>query len=208
MEDTLEVYHRPVNEKRPLVCLDEFSKQLLSEKTLPLGPRPGSNRKVDYEYVTEGSASAYMMATPHLGTREVFMSEAGTHNGIDFAHALEHLAERVLPDAEKIVLVMDNHSTHSQSSLYRAFAPEKARNLCERFEFHYTPKHGSWLNMAEIEIGKLVNHGLKKRVSSREQMRTQIEAYCKRENQTPRIIRWQFTCENARVKLHHLYPSI
>lgn len=208
MENVLEVYHRPFDEARPLVCLDEFSKQLLSEKTTPLPPRPGSSRKTDYEYVREGSASAYMLALPHLGLREIFMSESATQCGVDFAHALEHLAEVVLPDAEKIVLVMDNLATHTEASLYKAFPPEKARALCERFEMHYTPKHGSWLNMAEIEIGKVVNHGLKDRVTSRESMRASTEAYCLLENQRPKPIKWQFTNEDARIKLHHLYPTI
>ena len=135
------------------------------------------------------------------------MSESATQCGIDFAHALEHLAEKVLPDAEKIVLVMDNLATHTEASLYKAFSPEKARALCERFEMHYTPKHGSWLNMAEIEIGKIVNHGLKERIGSRENMRASIEAYCLCENKQPNPIKWQFSNEKARVKLHHLYPS-
>jgi len=207
MEDVLEVYHRPFNSARPLVNLDEFSKQLLSDKTSPLPPRPGSSRKVDYEYVREGSASAYMLALPHLGLREVFMSESATQRGVDFAHALEYLAEEVLPEAEKIVLVMDNLATHTEASLYKAFPPDKARALCERFEMHYTPKHGSWLNMAEIEIGKIVNHGLKERIGSRENMRASVEAYCVRENKRPKPIKWQFANEDARVKLHHLYPA-
>ena len=191
MEDVLEVYHRPFDRARPLVNLDEFSKQLLSDKTSPLPPRPGSSRKVDYEYVREGSASAYMLALPHLGLREVFMSESSTQRGVDFAHALEYLAEEILPDAEKIVLVMDNLATHTEASLYKAFPPEKARALCERFEMHYTPKHGSWLNMAEIEIGKIVNHGLKERIGSRENMRASVKAYCLRENKRPKPIKWQ-----------------
>lgn len=208
MEDVLEVYHRAPNAEIPLVCLDEFSKQLLADVTAPLAPRLGDIEKVDYEYERRGSSTAYMMALPHLGTRSIFMSENGTQNGIDFAHAIEHLATKVLPDSKKIVLVMDNHTTHSEASLYRAFAPEKARELCERLEIHYTPKHGSWLNMAEIEIGKVVNYGLKKRVSSREEMRTSLEAYQQRENQKPKIINWQFTNEKARIKLKSLYPSI
>jgi len=134
------------------------------------------------------------------------MSESATQCRIDFAHALEHLAEKILPDAEKIVLVMDNLATHTEASLYKAFSPEKARALCERFEMHYTPKHGSWLNMAEIEIRKIVNHGLKERIGSRENMRASIEAYCLCENKQPKPIKWQFTNEKARVKLHHLYP--
>ena len=143
MEDVLEVYHRPPDADIPLVCLDEFSKQLLADVTAPLPPRAGDTHKVDYEYERKGSASAFMMAMPHLGTRSIWMSENGTHNGIDFAHALEHLATKVLPEAKKILLVMDNLTTHSTASLYKAFSPEKARALSERFEWHKTPKHGS-----------------------------------------------------------------
>ena len=208
MEDVLEVYHRAPNEKMPLVCLDEFSKQLLGDVTTPLPPRAGDTQKVDYEYERKGSATAYMIAMPHLGTRSIWMSENGTQNGIDFAHALEHIATNVHPDAEKIILVMDNHTTHSESSLYKAFTPEKARALCERFEIHFTPKHGSWLNMAEIEIGKVVNFGLKKRVSSKEEMRMSLEAYEQSQNQNPKVINWQFTNAKARIKLKGLYPTI
>ena len=204
----MEVYHRPPNASRPLVCLDEFSKQLLEHVTAPLPSRPGDIEKVDYEYKRKGSASAFMMALPHLGKRSIFMSENGTHNGVDFAHALDHLATNVLPDAEKIVLVMDNLATHSEASLYKAFPAKKARALCERFEMHYTPKHGSWLNMAEIEIGKVSKYGLKERVKSKEDMRTSLKAYEDLANNNPKPIQWQFSNEDARVKLHKLYPSI
>ena len=208
MEDVLEVYQRPVDPKIPLVCLDEFSKQLLSHVQDPLPPRIGDIEKVDYEYIREGSAAAYMMAIPHLGRRTIFMSEDGTQKGVDFAHALKHLANEVLPEADKIVLVMDNHTTHFESSLYKAYPPEEARKLCEKFEFHYTPKHGSWLNMAEIEIGKVNRSCFKKRVSSIEQMRESITQYLKRSNENPQPINWQFTNSKARIKLKGLYPTL
>ena len=207
MEDVLEVYHRPLNSALPLVCLDEFSKQLLDHVTEPMPPRPGDIEKVDYEYKRKGSASAFMMALPHLGKRSIFVSENGTHNGVDFAHALDHLSSNVLPDAQKIVLVMDNLATHTEASLYKAFPPEKARALCERFEMHYTPKHGSWLNMAEIEIGKASKYGLKKRVKSKEEMTITLQAYEEHANQNPKPINWQFNNSDARIKLRNLYPT-
>ena len=155
MEDVLEVYQRAPDENRPLVCLDEFAKQLLSETRVPIPATGRHPARQDYEYVREGSVSAFILAVPHLGAREVFIGADGRRTAKDFAACLDHLANHLLPEAEKIVLVMDNLNTHREASLYEAFPPEKARALCERFEFHYTPKHGSWLNMAEIEIGLL-----------------------------------------------------
>jgi len=206
MEDVLEVYQRPTDAKRVLVCLDEFSKQLLSETRAPLPSRPGNPAKHDSEYVREGSATGFMLAMPHLGLREVFISASARRTALDFAHCLDHLST-LLPDAEKIVLVMDNLNTHKEASLYEAFAPQKARALCERFEIHYTPKHGSWLNMAEIEIGLLVRGCLNRRIESADRMRSEIKAYLATKNEHPNPIRWQFTNKDARIKLHSIYPS-
>jgi len=208
MEDVLEVYRRPFDGDRPLVCLDEFAKQLLSETRAPIPPTQGHPARHDYEYVREGSVSAFMLAVPHLGAREVFIGESGRRTAKDFAACLDHLATDLLPEAEKIVLVMDNLNTHREASLYEAFPPEKARSLCERFEFHYTPKHGSWLNMAEIEIGLLVRGCLDRRIGSRCEFRSEIKAYLERKNENPKPINWQFTNEKARIKLKSLYPSI
>lgn len=208
MEDVLEVYQRPAAPLRPLVCLDEFSKQLLSEVRAPLPATLGSLAKQDSEYVREGSVTGFMLAMPHLGERDVFVSESGRRTAIDFAHCLDHLAHNVLPEAEKIVLVMDNLNTHNEASLYKAFTPEKARGLCERFEFHYTPTHGSWLNMAEIEIGLLVRACLDRRIESVSKMRKEIAAYLTAKNSKPAPIKWQFTNEDARIKLHSIYPTI
>lgn len=208
MEDVLEVYQRPVDDTRPLVCLDEFAKQLLSESRAPI---PATGRHVarhDYEYVREGSVSGFMIAMPHLGGRDVFISEDGRRTAKDFAACLDYLANKVLPEADKIVLVMDNLNTHKEASLYQTFPPEKARELCERFEFHYTPKHGSWLNMAEIEIGLLVRSCLDRRISSERKFRTEVSAYLERKNENPNPINWQFTNEKARIKLKSLYPSV
>lgn len=208
MEDVLEVYTRPPQQARPLVCLDEFAKQLLSDSREPIPAKPGHATKQDYEYVREGSVSGFMIALPHLGKRDVFVGVDARRTAVDFAACLEHIADVMLPNAEKIVLVMDNLNTHSTASLYEAFAPEKARRLCERFEIHYTPKHGSWLNMAEIEIGMLGTSCLDRRISSPELFRQEVKTYIKSKNAVSKPINWQFTNEKARIKLKSLYPSI
>jgi len=208
MEDVLEVYHRPPDPQRPLVCLDEFAKQLLSETRAPLPAEPGRPARCDYEYVREGSVTGFMLAMPHLGCREVFVSEEGRRTARDFANCLDYLANTVLPEAPRIVLVIDNLNTHRAASLYETFPPEKARELCERFEFHYTPRHGSWLNMAEIEIGLLARTCLERSIGSREEFRSEIQAYLEWKNRDPRPIQWQFTNEQARLKLKSLYPSV
>ena len=208
MEDVLEVYERPLDPLHPLVCLDEFAKQLLSETRAPRPSAPGCVAKQDSEYVREGSVTGFMLAMPHLGQRDVFIAQSGRRTSMDFAHCLDHLANEVLPEAEKIVLVMDNLNTHKEASLYKAFTPEKARGLCERFEFHYTPTHGSWLNMAEIEIGLLVRSCLDRRIESVERMTREVAAYLLAKNEHPVPIKWQFTNEKARIKLQTLYPSI
>jgi len=208
MEDVLEVYQRPPRPGKPLVCLDEFAKQLLSETRTPVAAGGGHPARHDYEYVREGSVSAFMLAMPHPGKREVFIGPDGRRTARDFAACLDHLAHTVLPDAPKIVLVMDNLNTHKAASLYEAFPPEKARALCERFEFHYTPKHGSWLNMAEIEIGLLARACLDRRIGSMADFRSEVAAYLTRKNRDSKPIKWQFTNEKARVKLRSLYPSV
>jgi hypothetical protein len=208
MEDVLAVYARPVRECRPLVCLDELAKQLLSEARAPVPAIPGHLAREDYEYVREGSVSAFMIAMPHMGKRDVFVGDDGRRTALDFAACLDHVANNLFPEAEKIVLVMDNLNTHKEASLYEAFPPEKARALCERFEMHYTPKHGSWLNMAEIEIGLLGRTCLDRRIGSAEEFGKEVEAYLAWKNADPKDIKWQFTNEKARIKLKSLYPSI
>lgn len=208
MEDVLEVYARPPQIERPLVCLDEFAKQLLSETREPLPVIAGSPARQDYEYVREGSASGFIIAMPHMGKRDVFVGEDGRRTAKDFAACLDHIANHVFPEAGKIILVMDNLNTHKEASLYEAFAPEKARALCERFEMHYTPKHGSWLNMAEIEIGLLTRTCLDRRIGSQEEFEKEVKAYLEFKNKNPKPINWQFTNEKARIKLKSLYPSI
>ena len=208
MEGILEVYERPPTPEAPLVCLDEFCKQLLDEERPTITCSPGQERRQDSEYIRKGSVSGFMIALPHLGKREVFVSESGRRTGQDFAKALGYLAEELLADAPRIVLVMDNLNTHHLHWLYEIYPPERAAKIARRFEIHYTPKHGSWLNMAEIEIGLLVRHGLRERISSPEEFREQIQAYVKRKNASPNPINWQFTDKKARIRLQHLYPAI
>jgi len=213
MEDVLAIYQREPDEAVPLVCLDEFSKQLLSEIAPPLPATPSSERakgkreRYDAEYVREGSASAFMLAMPHLGKREVFVGREARRTSLDYAEAIEFLCEEVFPEARRIVLVQDNLNTHNEGSLYKRFEPAKARRLAEKLEIHYTPKHGSWLNMAEIEISLLARSALKPRVASRAEFEEAVKSNVSRRNQDPRPINWQFTNKDARTKLKRLYPS-
>jgi len=170
--------------------------------------RPGSPQREDYDYVREGTVSGFMIASPLEGKRKVFVAASGRRTAIDYALAMQHLAEVIHPDAEKIVLVQDNLNTHKTASFYEAFPAAQARALAQRFEFHYTPKHGSWLNIAEIEISALNRMCLKRRIESGDEYVRQTEAYSDRKNQTAKPVSWQFTCENARTKLKSLCPAI
>jgi hypothetical protein len=174
MEDVLEKYTLPYNERRPVVCPDEMNRQLIGETRTPLPARPGQPAVYDYEYVRKGVGNIFMMFEPLASRREVVVSER--HRRQDFAHCLRGLAEKHYPDAERIVLMTDSLNTHSLASLYAAFPPEPARRVAERFEIHYTPKHGSWLNMAEMEIGVLSRQCLNRRIPALEQMRTEVKA--------------------------------
>jgi hypothetical protein len=206
MEDVLEVYHRPYDEKRPLVTLDEASKQLVGEVVQPLPPQPGQPERFDYEYVRNGTANLFMVSEPLLGWRAVQVTERRTAK--DYAEVLRWLAEEVHPDAEVIVLVQDNLNTHALASLYEAFAPEQARRLAERFEVHYTPKHGSWLNVAEIELSVLARQCLDRRIGTAEELRREVGAWEAERNERAVQVRWRFTTAEARIKLHRLYPSL
>jgi hypothetical protein len=214
MEDVLAIYEREPDPTCPLVCLDEFSKQLLSEVAPPLRPQPGQDQakgkreRYDAEYVREGSASAFMLAMPHLGKREIFIGEEARRTALDYADAIEFLCDEVFPDAQRIILVQDNLNTHNEASLYKRFAPAKARRLAEKLDIHYTPKHGSWLNMAEIEISLLARSALKPRVANRAEFEKAVKSNVSRRNQNPRPINWQFTNKDARIKLKRLYPSL
>ena len=206
MEDVLEVYKLPYDEKRPVVCLDETNRQLIEETRTPRPFRPGQAALYDYEYARNGVANLFMMFEPLAHRREVAATERRTAQ--DFAHCLRDLAETQYPDAEKIILVMDNLNTHSLSSLYAAFEPDKARRLCERFEIHYTPKHGSWLNMAELEIGVLSRQCLGRRIASITKMAEEVQSWVAQRNKEKTTVHWQFTTADARIKLRHLYPRI
>jgi len=206
MEDVLEVYHRPYDAKRPLVCLDEASKQLIGETVLPLPAEPGQPERFDYEYERKGTANLFMISEPLLGWRAVHVTERRTAK--DLAEVLRWLVEDVHSDAEKVVVVMDNLNTHKPASLYEAFEPERARRIIEKLEIHHTPKHGSWLNMAEIELSVLARQCLDQRIESMELLRQEVEAWESERNEQQVEIKWQFTTADARVKLHRLYPVI
>jgi hypothetical protein len=208
MEDVLEVYQRPRNKRRPLVCLDEFCKQLLEDVTERQPARPGKAERYDYEYIRHGSTSAFVLYAPLEGRREVYIGEEGRRTKQDYARALEFIAMKMFPKAEKIVLVEDNLNTHDESSLYATFSPAKARRLAQRFERHHTPKHGSWLNIAESEISALVRTGLPDRIATEKEFRQKLRAVVKRRNKVRASTTWQFTNKNARLKLRSLYPSL
>ncbi|MEM9360092.1 MAG: transposase [Pseudomonadota bacterium] len=188
-------------------CLDEFSKQLIKEKRIPIPASSGRARREDSEYIREGSATAFLTYAPLEGTREVHVSEDGRRTACDYADVIEHLVDEMFPEAEKIILVEDNLNTHKDASLYEAFSPEKARRLASKLERHYTPKHGSWLNIAEIEISALSRTTLPDRVESLDEFRRLCEQGAHRRNDEHITTNWRFTAENARTKLKRLYPS-
>ena len=206
MEDVLDVYHRPEDERRPLVCIDEASRQLIGEVAQPVPARPGQPERVDYEYVRNGVATLFMIFMPLLAFRSVWVTERRTAK--DFAEVLRWLAEDVYPDAEKVVLVCDNLNTHKPACLYEAFEPEQARRIAEKLEWHYTPKHGSWLNMAEIELSVLHRQCLDRRIESAQEMGRQVDAWQEDRNEREVGVQWRFTTADARIKLHKLYPTI
>ena len=205
MEDVLEVYHRPLDPRRPLVCLDEASKQLVGEVVQPLPAEPGQPERFDYEYERKGTANLFMMVEPLAGWRAVHVTERRT--GVDFAEVVRWLVEDVHAEADRVVLVMDNLNTHKAASLYEAFPPERARDILERLEIHHTPKHGSWLNMAEIELSVLARQCLDRRIDDAEKLRDEIVAWEDDRNKRRVGINWRFTTADARIKLRKLYPT-
>jgi len=206
MEDVLEVYKRPYDAKRPMVCLDETSKQLIGEVRRPVPPAVGQVAHYDYEYVRNGVANLFMTSEPLAGRRDVEVTDRRTKK--DYAQCLRKLSDEMYPDAEIIVLVQDNLNTHSPASLYEAFEPAEAKRLAERFEWHYTPKHGSWLDVAEIELGILGRQCLSRRIENIETLRQETKAWEKSRNEAGAKVNWQFTTADARIKLRRLYPSI
>ena len=205
MEDVLEVYKLPYEELRPVVCLDETNRQLIGEVNAPIPMTAGQALKYDYEYVRNGVVDIFMMFEPLAARR--FTKVTDTRTKIDFAHCLKDLSDIHYPDADKIILVMDNLNTHKLSSLYEAFQPCEARRIAERFEIHYTPKHGSWLNMAEIEIGVMSRQCLNRRIPTKDEMSHQINVWTNNRNAANLSVDWQFTTDEARIKLKHLYPK-
>jgi hypothetical protein len=206
MEDVLEVYQRPPDPAFPLVCLDETSKQLIAETRVPIPAKPGRPARRDYEYERNGTANLFMMFAPLEGWRRVKVTDR--HAAVDYAQILKELSDTHFPEADKIVLVQDNLSTHKPASLYETFPAPEARRLVERFEWHYTPKHGSWLNMAESELGALSSQCLDRRIPDKETLIEEVAAWQDGRNKNHTKADWQFTTADARVKLKRLYPAL
>ena len=206
MEDVLDVYQRPPAPRRPLVGLDELSKQLTKEVRAPLPPLPGHPARFDTEYERNGTANLFLVCAPHLGWRHVTVTERRT--GVDWAHCVRDLVDVHFPAAERIVLALDNLNTHGPAPLYQAFPPAEAKRLWDKLEIHYTPKHGSWLNVAEIELSVLGRQCLDRRLPDRDTLAAEVAAWEAARNSEQATIRWQFTTEDARIKLAHLYPVL
>jgi hypothetical protein len=206
MEDVLEVYHRPEDARRPVVCLDETSKQLIGEIRAPLPPRLHVPARYDSEYVRNGTANLFMAFEPLTGWRRVQATDHRCRS--DWAWFVKELVDQRYPDVEQVVLVMDQLNIHSIASLYDAFEPQEARRIAEKLEIHYTPKHGSWLNMAEIELSVLSRQCLHERTEDKPTLQQQVAAWEADRNQNACRVDWQFTAADARVKLKRLYPSI
>jgi transposase len=205
MEDVLDLYQEPYDPLRPVVCFDEVPYQLIGETRTPIAAEPGRRRRVDYEYRRCGTANLFMLVEPAKGWRHVNVTERRT-NG-DFAREMRELVDIHYPNAEKIRIVLDNLSSHSGAALYQTFDPAEARRIFRKLEFHYTPKHGSWLNMAEIEISVLSRQCLDGRIDSIDGLRSAITPWETHRNANSTKITWRFTVSDARVKLHHLYAS-
>jgi transposase len=205
MEQVLDVYKRPYDVRFPVICMDESPRQLIDEVKTPVRASPGQPARHDYEYKRCGTCNIFMANEPLAGRRIVEVTESKTK--IDWAHFIENIASRY-EDAEKITLVMDNLNTHTPGSLYEAFAPEKAKALWGRFEFVFTPKHGSWLNMAEIELNVLIRQCLNRRIAQIDVMRSEVKAWETARNEMKAGVNWQFTAEDARIKLNRLYPTL
>lgn len=205
MEEVLDLYHEPYDPELPLVCMDETSKQLVAESRTPLPMEPGQPRRFDYEYERNGVANLFMFCEPMTGLRWVKVTEQRTRK--DWAEQVRWLLEDIFP-GRCIKLVCDNLNTHNIASLYEAFDPETANRLAKRLDIHYTPKHGSWLNIAEIELRALTGQCLDRRIATPSELRKQVTAWQHRRNQEVRKVDWRFTTKDARIKLKHLYPTL
>jgi hypothetical protein len=206
MEDVLDLYARAYDPKRPQICFDEKSVQLIAETRQPLPSKPGQPQRFDYEYQRKGTANLFVFFQPSLGWRHVRVTDRRTK--IDFADCMRYLVDDLFPEAERIVIVLDNLNTHSPASLYEAFQPREAKRILDRLEFHYTPKHGSWLNMVEIEIGVLSEQCLDRRISHKHIIESEIAAWERSRNQQRATVNWRFSTADARLKLKRLYPLI
>jgi hypothetical protein len=206
MEDVLEVYARPYDPKRPVVCVDEGGKQLIGDVRPPLPVRPGRAARQDGEYVRGGVANLFMAFEPLAGRRHVEVTERKT--SVDFARMLRTISDEHYPDAERLVLVCDNLSTHTPAALYEAFAPDEARRIASRIEWHYTPRHGSWLDVAEVELSVLARQCLDRRIPDAATLRQEVRSWEDARNAAVVQVDWQFTTADARVKLRSLYHTI
>jgi len=206
MEDVLEVYQRPYDPEYPVVCMDESSKQHLKEVRVPLPRKPGTPERFDTEYERNGTSNIFMFFEPLQGKRHTDVTS--TRTSVDWAHQIKDLVDVKYPQATCITLVMDNLNTHVGGSLYKAFPPEEARRLLQKLEIHYTPKHGSWLNMAEIELSILGRQCLSRRIPDQSTMRKEIQVWEQERNNVSKPMEWRFTTADARIKLKKLYPTI
>jgi hypothetical protein len=206
MEDVLEVYKRPYDRRRPVVCMDETSKQLIGETRQPIDATPGSARRVDYEYERKGVADIFMFFEPLRGWRRVWI--APQRRRVEWAVFTKQLLDEYYPRANRVVLVCDNLNTHNGAALYEAFPPAEAKRLLDRLEIHYTPKHGSWLNMAETELSVLAGQCLDRRIDEVAELRREVEAWEADRNRREAKVRWRFTTQDARIKLEKLYPVL
>ena len=205
MEDVLEVYKRPLDEKYPVVCMDEQPQQLIAETRRPIPARGGRVEHYDYEYERCGTAALFLFVQPLAAWRKVNVRKQRTK--VDWALEIQQLLEEDFPDAARLILVCDNLNTHKPGSLYEAFDPHQARRLAKRLRIHYTPKHGSWLNVAEIELSAMSRQCLDRRIATRQQLTRETQLWCKDRNRTQTGVDWQFPTEDARVKLKHLYQQ-
>jgi len=206
MEDVLEVYQRPYDPDRPVVCLDEQPTQLIAETRTPIPVEPGQPQRYDYEYERAGTANTFMVTEPLGGWRKANVH--ATKTALDLAREIKELLDVDYPNAKKVVLVWDNLNTHAPASLYKAFPPAEARRLLERLEIHYTPKHGSWLDIAEIELSVFTKQCLARRIADIETLRREAKAWAARRNAQQTGVDWHFTTADVRVKLKRLYPHI
>ena len=206
MEDILEVYKRPYDPQKPLICMDEISKQLVKEIRREIPAVGGKPARFDYEYERNGVSNLFMFYEPFEGKRYVSVTDRRTK--VDWAYQIKDLLEKYYPDADKVVLVMDNLNTHNGSSLYEAFPPQEARKLLDRLEIHYTPKHGSWLNIAEIELRILSTQCLNRRIPDKQTLTREVDKWRSQRDSQHAKVDWRFSCDDARIKLKRLYPTL